>query len=192
MFEYATETSGWEEWQHEYLYGLILIMPPPGVMEAVDALRERHDPKSASICQAHISLSEPLPRPLTRELLSVVRLALSEIEPFEIRYGPMRTFDPYPGVAYRIEPEDAFFALREALHSTSLFQGSSFRRKDIPPHMTIAELVPNMVESERLRAELQGHVPEGRFPCDRLEYIVPDNGFCFQRMLELRLGVCVE
>jgi hypothetical protein len=45
----------------------------------VDALRQNHDPKSASICQAHISLSEPLPAPLSINKLGkfVVRYLLS-------------------------------------------------------------------------------------------------------------------
>lgn len=33
-----------------------------------------------------------------------MRAVLSTVEPFDIRYGPLQKFDPYPGVAYRIEP----------------------------------------------------------------------------------------
>lgn len=188
MFEYATDTSAWEAWQHEYRYGLILILPPQPVMAAVDALRHRYDPKSAAICMAHISLSEPLPHPLTPELLAEVEILLATIAPFEIRYGPLRTFDPHPGVVYRVEPEDAFFALRTALHGTSLFRGSAFKRRDRLPHMTIAEFLPDMAESNRLMAELQGHVPVGTFLCDRLAYIVPDDRFCFRPVREFALG----
>ena len=188
MFTYVSDTSHWEPWMHEYRYGLILIMPPPEVMAFVDELRARYDPRSASHCQAHISLSEPLPRPLTPELLEEVRGILAGIEPFEITYGPLRTFPPYPGVTYRVEPEERFFALRRSVEGASLFQGSEFKRSGRKPHMTIAEFLPDIEASERLREELQGKVPEGSFLCDRLEYIVPNRDFWFERVLELPLG----
>ena len=41
-------------------YGAFYIFPPEEIMLKVDALRENYDPKSASFCRAHISLSEPL------------------------------------------------------------------------------------------------------------------------------------
>ena len=186
--KYAKNTSHWEQWQREYRLGLILILPPDAIGKQVNALRQEHDPKSASICEAHISLSEPLTKEFSPEVEREVRDALSTVEPFEIRYGPLRTFDPYPGVAYKIEPEDRFFQLRSTLHRTSAFEGSQFKRKDIPPHMTIAEFVPDMQASEALRERLQGNVPEGSFPCDKLTLIIPDDGFRFRRILELELG----
>lgn len=57
---YATDTSGWQEWQLEYRYGALFIFPPAGVIEPMDALRRAHDPRSDECCQAHSSLSEPL------------------------------------------------------------------------------------------------------------------------------------
>ncbi len=78
----------WPIWQHEYLYGLIFIMPPAGVIEMVwMRLRQRYHHGSTRICQAHFSLSEPLPRPLMPELLAEVRQTLATIEPSEVRYG---------------------------------------------------------------------------------------------------------
>ena len=188
MIKYAANTSRWEEWQREYRLGLILILPPDAIAKQVDALRQEHDPKAASICEAHISLSEPLTKEFSPEVAGEVRDVLSAVEPFEIRYGPLRTFDPYPGVAYRIEPEDRFFQLRRVLHGTSAFEGSQFKRKDIPPHMTIAEFVPDMETSEALREQLQGNLPEGSFLCDTLTFTIPDDGFRFRRVLELELG----
>ena len=58
MIPYASDTSRWEPWQREYRLGVILILPPDGVGARVNAVRQAHDPKSASICEAHISLSE--------------------------------------------------------------------------------------------------------------------------------------
>jgi len=48
--------------------------------------------------------------------------------------------------------------------------------------------VADMATSEALREKLQGTVPEGSFLCDKLTFIVPDDGFCFRRMLEMSLG----
>jgi hypothetical protein len=188
MAEYAADTSGWDDWQREYRLGLILILPPDELRRQVDALRREHDPRSVAICEAHISLSEPLMKEWSPGLEREVCAVLATVEPFEIRYGPLRTFDPYPGVAYRIEPEDRFFALRTKLHATSAFEGSALRRKDIPPHMTIAEYLPDMPASEALLDSLQGKVPEGAFLCDHLTLIVPDEGFRFRRVLDLPLG----
>ena len=39
--------------------------------------------------------------------------------------------------------------------------------------MTIAEFVPEMEQSEALKNQLQGKVPEGSFLCDRIAFIVP-------------------
>jgi 2'-5' RNA ligase len=139
--EYARETSGWEKWQFEYKFGAFYIFPPAGIIEAVDALRQNHDPKSASICQAHISLSEPLPAPLSNQQIGEIRGALSAIEPFEIHYGPLRSFPPYPGVCYTITPEDDFRQLRTALHSTLAFASVPLNHEHIAPHMTIAEFI---------------------------------------------------
>jgi hypothetical protein len=188
MINYATDTSAWEAWQLEYRLGLILILPPDEVGRQVDALRREHDPRSAAICEAHISLSEPLTMEWTPELEREVRGVLATVEPFELTYGPLRTFDPYPGVAYRVEPEDRFFDLRRKLHTTSAFESSAFKRVDIPPHMTIAESVPDMAASEALRERLQGKVPEGTFLCEHLTLIVPDAAFRFRRVLDLPLG----
>ena len=69
------DASAWEDWQKEYRFGACYIFPPPGVIEPVDALRRRYDPRSASYCQAHVSLSEPLSGPLTSQQLTELRAA---------------------------------------------------------------------------------------------------------------------
>jgi hypothetical protein len=114
--EYAEDTSGWEDWQFEYRFGAFYIFPPSGVIEPVDALRRTYDPKSDSYCQAHISLSEPLPEPLMEGQIEEIQRAVSALKSFDIRYGPLRSFPPYPGVCYTITPEDEFRRLRAAIH----------------------------------------------------------------------------
>lgn len=181
-----TDGSSWEEWQREYRYGALYLFPPPGVIERVDALRERYDPVSAAYCRAHVSLSEPLPRPLDEPLLTELRAALALVEPFEVRYGPLRGFPPYPGVAYAVHPEEPFRALRDAVHATALFAGSPLARKEIAPHMTVAEFV-TVERTEELLRELAGAVPTGSFLVDAVEYAVPDERFRFERVLRLPL-----
>ncbi len=186
--EYATNTSGWEYWQPEYFYGAFYIFPPDEISEPINKLRKRFDPKSDSYCQAHISLSEPLRQPLTNEMLSEIEEAIQPIEPFEIIYGPLITFPPHPGVCYAVSPKDIFFELRENLHKCRSFAGSDLSRKNIAPHITIAEFGLTFEESEELRKKLDGNVPEGNFICDSIVYAVPNNDFYFEPKLKMHLG----
>src|SRR5690242_445911 len=101
------DPASWEEWQREYRYGALYVFPPSGVIEAVDALRARHDPRSAGYCRAHVSVSEPLPGPPNAAQVAELRAALAPIAPFEVTYGPLCSFPPYPGVVYAIEPAAA-------------------------------------------------------------------------------------
>ncbi len=181
------DTTGWLEWQQEYRFGALFIFPPPGLIEPIDELRHRYDPGSARSCQAHISLSEPLRGPLTREQILELNAVLATVEPFDIRYGPLRVYSPYPGVAYVIEPEDRFMQLRRAVHSTSNFRTGPFERQHVPPHMTIAEFI-TLERSFELQRELDGSVPEGSFRCDAIEYAIPTDRLHFERVLVLPLG----
>jgi 2'-5' RNA ligase len=187
MIKYATKTEHWAPWWFEYHYGAFYIFPPPGVIEPVDALRAKYDPTSAKHCQAHISLSEPLSGPLTNEQLAELQQALSLMQPFLIKYGPLRSFPPYPGVCYTTTPEKPFFDLRHAIHSTSLFATSPLTRKDRAPHMTIAEFITNERTDELLKA-LQGKVPEGTFTCGSIVYAVPNDDFYFEQVLTIPLA----
>ena len=44
MIPYVKDTSKWEDWQRDYRFGLILIMPPPEVSQEIDLLRAKYDP----------------------------------------------------------------------------------------------------------------------------------------------------
>jgi 2'-5' RNA ligase len=185
--EYVNDTSSWEDWQREYLHGAFYIFPPDEVIDRVDDLRERYDPRSAAICQAHISLTEPLARRLTAEDIVEVTQALRDVAPFVIRYGPLRTFGPHPGVVYAISPEEHVRALRSTIQATSLFARVDSQRDGVAPHMTIAEFI-SLERTEVLLAQLQGSVPVGEFICDQVEYALPDATFCFRRVLTIPLG----
>jgi len=91
------DVVAWEPWQREYRYGALYLFPPAGVIEAVDGLRSIHDPISAATCQAHISLTAPLPGPIGEAQVAEMTACL-EFAPFEVTYGPPRTFLPHPGV----------------------------------------------------------------------------------------------
>jgi 2'-5' RNA ligase len=186
LVEYA-DTSRWEEWQRDYRFGAFYIFPPSGVIEPLDELRRRYDPRSASYCQAHLSLSEPLTGPLSTTQFAELRIALSSVDPFDITYGPLRDFPPHPGIAYAIEPLERFMRLRSTIHATSLFAGAALARKDVPPHLTIAEFISPEQTAELLRV-LRGNVPEGGFRCSSIEYAVPNRDFSFERVLTVPLG----
>ena len=53
--------------------------------------------------------------------------------------------------------------------------------------MTIAEFI-TIDDSPKLCSELQATAPSGSFLCDRLEFIVPDEMFWFQRTHIFYLG----
>jgi 2'-5' RNA ligase len=185
--DYVEETEGWEPWQLDYRYGALYVFPPAGVIEKVDRLRERHDPVSHAICQAHVSITEPVPRAMTDDDLDQMRSALSSIEPFEVSYSRPYAPTPHPGVVYRIEPQATFQRLRAALHSLPLFDGLAPRRQGVPAHMTIAEFL-SVTESEALAQRLGGRAPQGSWSCRDVEYAVPDRGFTFRRVRVVPLG----
>lgn len=186
MIDYVVDTSRWEGWKREYISEPSLF-PPEDVIGQIDGLRETHDPTSASICQAHVSVSEPVPRPLTDDNQQELERILRKVDPFVVWYGPVRSFPPYPGVAYAISPEGPFLALRSAIHEASAFDGVALRRERVVPHMTIAEFI-SLDRTKELVDELGLTAPAGEFTCDRVEYAVPGAYFRFRRLLVLPLG----
>lgn len=184
---YADQTEHWEPWWHGYYFGAFYIFPPEEVMQTVDALREKYDPKSASFCRAHISLSEPLSHKITVAEVEALQEELASIEPFEIRYGPLRTHPPYPGVTYTIEPENRFDRLRSVIHANALFQGVELKRSKIVPHMTIAEFI-TQEETDKIYNSLKNQVESGTFWCKEIVLAVPNNEMYFNQVLRIPLG----
>ncbi len=62
----------------------------------VNPLRERYDPVSDAICDAHITMTQPFVREPSDADLAVIADVASRHEPLEIVYGPLGTFLPYP------------------------------------------------------------------------------------------------
>jgi 2'-5' RNA ligase superfamily len=177
----------WEPWQREYAFGAFYIFPPYDLAAKVDELRWAYDPNSAAICQAHVSLSEPLRSRLDSDHAAEIRERLASLEPFQVEYGPIRGFAPHPGVALTIGPERLIRSLRDTIHSTSAFKQASFKRADIPPHMTIAEFI-TIERSDELLDELAAAIPDGTFECSHVVHAVPDSNFHFVTMATYPIG----
>lgn len=184
---YAIDTDRWEPWQHEYRFGVLLLFPPQPLRDTVNALRLQHDPRSQSYCDAHISLTVPAVSPVTPECWTELEAVASEIEPFEITYGPLKHYLPHPGVCLAVEPVGAIDALRVALEAVPPFSEAPARRYPFSPHLTIAEFI-TAERTESLMGELSPMAPTGRFVCREVSYAVPNESFYFEEWGRLELG----
>ena len=90
-------------------------------------------------------------------------------------------------MACPVSPQEPFDELKCIIHPASVFEGFAYSRRDIPAHMTIAEFL-TIEDSLRICADLIDRAPRGSFWCDRLEHIVPDATFRFQRRGTFLLG----
>ncbi len=180
--------SSWEPWQEEYRFGALYLFPPPPVAEVVNALRWRHDPISAAICDAHVSLSEPLAGNLSEEQRHELTVALSREPSFELHYGSVTTLGAHPGVVLTLRPHEPVFALRHAIHATSIFEGRPTPRASRAPHLTIAEFI-SLDDSRELVASLTDVIEGGTFLCGLVVYAVPDEGFHFTPVETFALGL---
>jgi hypothetical protein len=185
--DYAADTSQWQEWQRAYRFGVLLILPHDPPAKEVNDLRSVYDPIGQSICEAHISLTVPLPRPVNDEHLRELRSIASTIEPFSIHYGPLTNYLPNPGVVLAIEPEDRLERLVTTLERASVFEGAPARSWPFSPHMTITEFI-SVERTKELMVELQGLTPEGDFLCNNISYAVPDGDFHFTERAKLELA----
>jgi 2'-5' RNA ligase len=184
---YARDMNGWERWQRAYRYGVLLIYPPDPFLSAVNSLRARHDPRSYAICEAHVSLTVPLPGPLSEAQWRELEAIVATIDPVPSRYGPLMDYLPHPGVCLAIAPQDALDRLRIALEGTSAFAGAAPRRYPFSAHMTIAEFA-SVEETEALMVVLRDVAPQGEFLCEAVSYAVPEEEFRFSERRRLRLG----
>jgi hypothetical protein len=113
--------GNWEEWQHAHRFGVVLILPPEPVRSSVNALRGKYDPRSQSYCDAHISLTVPLPRaPQAGDWVELEAAALA-VRSFSVHYGPSKPFLPNPGAAFHVEPQAEIDNLRRSLEASAIF-----------------------------------------------------------------------
>ena len=184
---YAADMTHWEAWQREYQFGIVLIHPPDPLRREVNALRARYDPRSQSYCDAHISLTVPLPRPVTEDDWAELESIASGLAPISIKCGPLMNYLPHPGVCLAIQPQEELDDLRAALETASAFAGAPARRYPFSAHMTIAEFI-TADETETLMVELADLAPQGSFPCTGVSYAVPDESFHFTERKRLKLS----
>jgi 2'-5' RNA ligase len=185
--QYTQDISQWQEWQKEYQYGVILIFPPEPLLTEVNVLRARYDPQSQAGCDAHISLTVPLPRPMRESHWRELEAIVSAIESFPIQYGPLRHYLPHPGICLKIEPQDKLDRLLMELERASVFSGAPDRKYPFSAHMTIAEFI-TVEQTLSLMDELQTIAPTGSFICGSVVYAVPDSDLHFSERGRLTLA----
>jgi 2'-5' RNA ligase len=182
--DYVEDVDHWDEGQRAYRFGVILILPPEPIFTQVNDLRAQHDPISQAICDAHISLTVPLPRSPSDAQWAEIEAVTSSTRPFTIHYGPLMTYPPYPGVVLKIEPQTELDRLRIGLEACSAFHGVPSRPYPFSAHMTIAEFI-TIERTNALMAELNGTVDCGSFRCDSVSHAVPDPSFHFSECRRL-------
>jgi 2'-5' RNA ligase len=175
---YAVASDTWAPWHQKYLYGAFYLFPPDPVRERVNAWRTTFDPSSQAISEAHVSLTVPLPRPLTGRDAAEISLALATHAPLDLQWGPPWQYPGIPGVVLRIEPAAAVAALVTALESCAVFQGAPPRPYPFSPHMTVAEFVDQQ-QTEAILAALTGEEATGQWRCTTVSYAAPDTAFRF-------------
>jgi 2'-5' RNA ligase len=178
----------WEEWQKVYQHGILVILPPDEVRGFVNQQREEYDPQSAAICDAHITLSQPLLQPLNESELINIKNIIKTFQPFEIHYGPLKSFLPYPCIWYEIQPTTRVLCIREALHKTGFFDLSQEHTDGFIPHMTVTEGLSGPDVNEELLTKLQERSPAGSFLCSQITLLRPDEDFSFQVHRHITLG----
>jgi 2'-5' RNA ligase len=177
----------WEEWQKAYEFGSLVIWPPDSVREIVNRQRQEYDPVSQATCEAHITLTQPLLRPLKdREWDQIMRI-VSSFDAFQIDYGPVNSFLPYPAIWYEIHPKEKVLEMREALHQTGFFNLALPHTEGFIPHMTITEGESGPAVDEALLEHIRARVESGCFRCDDVAYVVPNETFCCEVMRRLPL-----
>ncbi len=185
--EYASGKTWAVEWQREYRYGIWLIYPPEPHLSAITALRERYAWAQSCECDAHISLSVPLPRPINASDVAELQAALRTVPPFTVTYGPLVRRPAHRGVVLEISPQDTLRALLETVEATSAFERAAPRPYPYWAHMTIAEMV-TWEQTYAIIEELKDLPLQGDFELTYLSYAVPDERFCFTERARARLG----
>jgi 2'-5' RNA ligase len=185
---YADDLSRYKEWQKEYRYGVLLIFPPDPPLNQVNALRTKYDSRSQASCDAHISLTVPIPRPMTDTAWKEIEAIAAQITPFIIEYGPLGNSLPvHPGVGLGIQPKDKLKSLLSALETAPCFLGAKPRSHPFNPHMTIAEFITKE-QTPIIMEELRNEPLTGSFLCTQVSYAVPDAYFRFIDRKKLNLN----
>ena len=180
--------ESWEDWQKLYRFGTIVISPPDEVRKFVNAQREKYDPVSQACCEAHVSITQPLGRRLGSDEWHHVSNLLRRHESFEVRFGPVKSFLPYPCIWYEIQPSEKILNIRSALHQTGFFNLAMKHPETFIPHMTITEGLSGPPVDQGLLDQIAAEGATGTFLCESLSYIIPNQEFHFELASTLPLG----
>ena len=175
-------------WVTPYLAGALVILPPEPVRSRVNRMRRRYDPASADRIPAHVTVAQPFRRQPDAEAFRVAEQVLAGLEPFELTYGPLRTFLPYPCIWYDIQPAGSILAVRAALHATGLFNTDLPHTRGFIPHMSITDGHPGVEETERIFERVRHRVKRGSFPVEELAYTRPNSQMHFRTVRHLPFG----
>ncbi len=187
LTNYAEKMDGWKEWQVQWRYGAILIYPPEPHLSIVTKLRDRYQWSQGCICDAHISVTVPLPVPLLGHHVEEISTAISKVEPFTIKYGPIIEKPVKSSVLLEIVPQDKLRDLVSIVESTSAYENHISRSYPFWAHMTIAEET-TVEQSYEIINELRHLNLGGEFLLEYLSYAVPDESFAFTDRLRIKLG----
>ena len=177
-----------EGWDRPYLPGALVVLVPDDVRRKVDRLRRKYDPVSASLVPPHITITQPFRHEPGNAELALVGRVLMDHKPFALRYGPLRTFLPYPCMWYEVQPVAALLELRAALHETGLFNTDLSHTDDFVPHLSITDGTPDAATTERVFRRIRNRVGQGRFRVTELVYTRPDWQLRFQPARVFGLG----
>jgi len=178
----------WEQdWQKEYRYGIILVYPPEPHLSKNTKLRDYYAWAQYSECDAHISLSVQVGRPVTQSDIDELQKKLSQAAPFRIQYGPVVDKPEHPGVALEIKQQQELKALLEIVEVSPIFEHSPVRKFPYWAHMTIAEKV-SWEQTYQIIEEVKDLPLSGEFELAYLSYAVPDDDFKFTERLRIYLG----
>lgn len=168
------------DWQRAYIFGTLVIWPPEPVRGMVNALRQHYDPVSQATCEAHISLTQPFIRRPDKDDLEHLRQIALNFESFQIQFGPLNSFLPYPCIWLEVHPVSRILSLRQKLHETGLFNLSLAHTDDFVPHMTITEGLSGPKVNQELLESMKPKVTAGSFTCTDFVHIVPNPQFHFE------------
>lgn len=172
----------WPDWGQRFGPGLFIILPPLKIRRVVDVQRETYDPVSQSYIGTHITVTQPFLKTPSEAEWDICVRALKNIQPFEIRYGPLKSFLPYPCIWYDVQPEETVLEIREVLHQTGLFNLQEGFIEDFIPHMTITEGQSGPEVTNALLDELQKESQTGAFLCEELVLSAPNQDFQFSAL----------
>ena len=150
--------ENWQDWQKVYQFGTIVIWPPDEVRMLVNQQRETYDQVSQTYCETHITVTQPLIKNLTENEWEKLRRVVNAFSPFEITFGPLKSFLPYPCIYYELQPAEKILALRNTLHQTGFFNLSMKHTEGFIPHMTITEGLSGPEVNQKLLKISRGKV----------------------------------